>query len=281
MISIITHGRNDNWQGTDWNGKTYLDSVYESMSKNLEIIEKIGVPYEYILVEWGPFNDLIMTLPRFKELFEKYQNLRTIVVDESVIVADGLKPRQYFEFFAKNVGIRQCKYENVIMTNTDIIIYPKTMRKFVELAKAGLDDSLVYRVIWRFHGAGPHPQEQTGRIQNNEARLLVMPGGAFPGDLHMTTKKGYAIYGKGYNETNDAHKTLAHTGMDSEFIMNWEHNGGKCEWLDESYWHINHHHPNPYDKGYFPVPYENRENWGYADCPVVVINNQLSKLIKK
>jgi len=277
MISIITHGRNDNWQGIDWCGKTYLDNIYECLLKNLETIEKINIPYEYLIVEWCPFNDLIMNLPKFKELFEKYKNLKTIVVDQSVAIADGLKPKQYFEFFAKNVGVHQSIYDNLIMVNTDIIIYPKTMKVLVDLAKAGFDDKIIYRIIWRFHGAGPHPQEQTGIIENNSPKnTKVTMGGAFPGDIHMTTKKGFIKYGDGYDETNENHRTLAHTGMDSEFILNWISNGGTQIWLNESYWHINHHHPNPYDKGYSAQPYKNRPNWGFVDYLVTKINDQLT-----
>jgi len=276
MISFITHGRNDDWQGKDWNDNTYLDSFYESLSKNLEAIERFDVPYEYLIVEWCPYSEYVMNLPRFKELFKSNRNLKTIVVDKSVAAADGLDTRQYFEYYAKNVGVRQCTYDNIIMVNTDIVIYPRTMKALVNLVKAGLDDSVIYRIIWRFHAAGPHPQEQTGRIQNNEQRLLVMPGGAFPGDVHLTTKRGFVEYGDAYDETNENHRTLCHSGMDSEFTLNWEKNGGRVEWLDESYWHINHNHPHPYDAGYAGKPYKNRPNWGFIDFPTTKINDQLT-----
>jgi len=276
MISIITHGRNDDWQGVDWLGNTYLDSVYKSISSNLKIIDKLDVEYEYILVEWAPFNDLIMDCqPRFKELFAKYPNLRTIVVDKSVVIKEGYKEKQYFEYFAKNVGMRDCKYENTILVNTDIIIYPQTMKKFIEIAKNGIDDSKIYRIIWRYHGGGPPPQEQTGKINNKTENRII--GGNFPGDIHMTSKSGFEKYGKGYDEGNDDHKTLAHTGMDSELIRNWYENGGEEVWLEESYWHINHHHPNPYDPGFSKEKsYKNRSDWGYIKYLRNIINEQLT-----
>jgi len=276
MLSIVTHARNDNYGGLDWNGKSYIDRVYEALSANIKSIEKLTIPYEYIIAEWCSSNEYLMNLPRFKELFENNKNLRTVSVKKDVAVKENLNPEQYFEYFAKNAGIRQSTYENLLVINSDIIIYPATMKVINDMVLQSLKDEVLYKFIWRYHGRGPHPQEQTGIIKCNEPRHMVHAGGAMAGDIMLMTMNGFIIYGHAYDEMDPHHRELSHSGMDTEFCVNWETNGGRIEWIDASYWHINHHHPNVYAKTRVPTPYKYKSNWGFIDYNISKINDQLT-----
>ena len=140
MISFVTIGRNDDY------GHRFIDRFYLSVSENLKTIEQFDIPYEYLIVEWSPIKEYLIYEDRFKILFENNKNLVDIVVLPSVAIEEGLDPTVFYEYFAKNVGIRMCKYDVLILLNSDIVIPYETMKLFVDLVKNGLGEMDYYKL---------------------------------------------------------------------------------------------------------------------------------------
>jgi hypothetical protein len=259
MISFITTARNDDY------GKGFLDRFYASLSTNLKTIEKFGIPYEYLVIEWSPMKQYLTYVDKFKEYFASNKNLIDIVVKSDVALNERLNTTTFFEYFAKNVGIRQSKYDNLVILNSDIVIPHETMKIMVDLVKKGLDKKKYYRPVNRAHSYCD--LVEFGRCAINTPERIphdMEVAGHYPGDLFLILKETIIKDGKGYDETNLKHRTISQTAMDSEIMWNLYYNGCVLEYLNCDYLHIEHGRPNPYDGEYNTRGYINKPNWGFT-----------------
>ena len=138
-ISIILTGRNDDFGG-DFNLR-----LFRALEFNHRELSDRGIPHEFIFVEWRPvpgkawLSELL--IERYQELVPVH--LSCYVADLAYHAAFSLNPKlQFQEFIAKNVGIRRCRGEFILTTNTDIYLGRKVLDR---LAARSLGPGVLYR----------------------------------------------------------------------------------------------------------------------------------------
>lgn len=128
-ISIVIAGRNDNYGG-DFDMR-----LNNSLKWYYGIFEKAKLYTEIVLVNYNPILDSAPLSERIEGAKHlKYVQLRIITVDENA--HNGYhneakrKKLPFYEFIAKNIGIRRAKGQYILSTNADIII-PETVLSHV------------------------------------------------------------------------------------------------------------------------------------------------------
>lgn len=140
-LSIVLAGRNDNYGG-DFDMR-----LANSLKWYYSICEKAKLYTEIVLVNYNPIPDSPalqsrITVPKGA----KYVVLRMITVDEkthnSYNNEEKRKKLPFYEFIAKNIGIRRAKGEYILSTNADIIV-PDNILKHI--AQQSLASDTYYR----------------------------------------------------------------------------------------------------------------------------------------
>jgi hypothetical protein len=255
MISIITTGRDDNY------GQDFIIRLKKSLESNITFLEKNNIEYEYIAVEWNPVKGYLCDNQDLHKLFDN-KNLKNIIVSNSVSKKENLSETIHFEYFAKNVGVRNSKFENILLLNSDIVLPESTFQKIVDLCTGGLCDNKFYRARYR-----EQVNMDLSRIVLEDCHYPNNPDavicGYCSGDFLLMKKNTFCNVAKGYDETNPSHRTISQTGMDGEILWNLHKKGVSLEFIDDVYSHINHGKPNPYDGEYNMYGYDNKEDWGF------------------
>jgi len=255
MISIITTGRDDNY------GQDFIARLKKSLQSNIEYLEKNNIEYEYIAVEWNPIKNYLSDNSDLRELFNN-KNLKNVIVSNSVSKKENLSETIHFEYFAKNVGVRDSKFENILLLNSDIVLPDSTFDKIIELCNTGLSTNKFYRARFR-----EQVNMDMSRILIEDCHYPDNPDaiicGYCSGDFLLMKKYIFCNVAKGYDETNQSHRTISQTGMDGEILWNLHNKGVSLEFIDDVYSHINHGKPNPYDGAYNVNGYDNKDDWGF------------------
>lgn len=132
-ISVVIVGRNDDY-GQDFLTRinTFVRSLDHQISKKSHI-------WELVVVEWNPLPDR----EPLSAVIGPTQNLvvRVITVPNELHDTIG-SASPVLEFHAKNVGIRRCRGDFVLVTNPDIIF---TQALIDEISQQKLRSDTVYR----------------------------------------------------------------------------------------------------------------------------------------
>jgi len=263
LLSVIVTGRNDAHQGD------FLDRLTQSTGLNCKLLETfLGYDFEYVIVDWCSGKPLSLT-----EVGNVNQKVIFIEVSEENIKGRFLHDR-FYQFFAKNLGIRHCHGNWVLLVNADNVLSESLILRIKAAMKQ--DKFEFYRTRWWNNSDGKKldctvcDEEETG----------LAP--VYSGDFLLSSKKVLVEAGKGYDESNPRHQTmLPQAQMDGEILFNMKLNGAiPVIWEDEIY-HINHPRGGIYDKEYNRTGYLNSENWGLKDLEMEEIKRGIFKLSSK
>ncbi len=138
-LSIVVAARNDD------HGKGFLERISLFFKMLSYQASQYQFPIEIILVEWNP-------LPDYPSLYEsiswpeskRFVSVRIITVSQEIHSqfkhSDTI---QFFQFIAKNVGIRRARSPFILATNVDILFSDELFRF---LALNSLKDDTFYRI---------------------------------------------------------------------------------------------------------------------------------------
>ncbi len=115
-LSIVFGGRDDNY------GETFIERLEKALDYNIKLLDKSGLEYEIIAVDYNPINEKYL---HENDLLKSYLNnkrVKNIIVDNTVIVEENLCSTTYYEYFAKNAGIRVSSGDFIFVTNSDILL---------------------------------------------------------------------------------------------------------------------------------------------------------------
>lgn len=265
MLSLITTGRNDDYGGG------FVDRFRLSLMNNCSLLEDLGIEYEYLVVEWNPIKEFFSVSDKTKFLFKNFK-VKDVIIDKSLIRAEGLNEAAYYEYFSKNAGLRRAKYDNILIINSDLLINEELGNEIKELITKGLDKTKFYRARYRhnanikYDGKEPIGMSVVDKKDLHEPHLAdACICGAYSGDILLCNKETLFENGRGYNELDPDHRVTFQTGMDGEILWNMYHRGIRLEFLQNPYIHIAHGKPNVYDGVYRDCKYENKPNWGFVD----------------
>jgi hypothetical protein len=277
-LSIIITGRNDNFGG-DFDVR-----LRRALEFNHRHLSHQGIPHEFILVEWRPvpgkpwLADVLAD--QYPELVP--HTLVSYVANVAYHDAYSLNPKlQFQEFIAKNIGIRRCRGEFVLTTNTDIYLSRGVLDV---LSRRALEPRVLYRSIrvdlkddidcdgvdWNIL------EDERNYDTVNEVRPPLYTNAS--GDFLLLDRETYREL-RGFNEVYRPAKVH----MDSNFCLKAYSAGLTIQPLEAPVYHVGRGTLNSQVRLYAQRPgeapwgdrrwkhgviYENDERWGLGGAPI-------------
>jgi hypothetical protein len=271
-VSFILTGRDDNYTGN------FIDRFRVALSKNLEILNRSDLKYEFIIVDYNPIgNQLLISNPKLSHLLQS-DNIKNIIVDQSVLIDDGLFENGFYEYFGKNVGAIHSNGKLLFMTNADIIISNEIVNYLKESIE-NIDQTKFHRLRYR---RDVYPNNTMGDIldlyyPNDEDEPIC---GVYSGDATIFSREMFIDVATGYNEIDPNHRTMnGQASMDGEILWNLIKKGKSKKLVDLVYYHVSHHRQSK-DSSYSRDEYNNRPNWGCRKYPIRLINPNTIEIYK-
>lgn len=262
-LTYIVPSKNDNYDPQN------LDKLILTINTNIGQLIDLKLDIEAILLDWAsdvPFH----TLDRIKN--EIKVPIRHIYFDKSLLLADGLNPNRYYEYFAKNVGIRQSNGKYVLIENSDVINDEELAQSIEKMIKSNLTN--VYgRPTLRVNVWYPNIDEYT-----HYDTIDDKPHGDLnPGDFIIALKDDFVNKAQGYDETNWSHRGVhRQADMDVEILWQMVRQGMSPYYLQGYYRHMDHERGTSTHKDKFGDSqrnlngYINRPTWGFTNAKVEV-----------
>lgn len=273
-ISIVIIGRDDNYGDDQHHGiynlrfkpKTFIERIKFSLEKNIGLFEKFfGDKFEYVVVDWSPIENKILSDNLELSQILSHSCVKNVVVQPKRVEAVGLNPRGFYEYIGKNVGIRNCEGEYLLLTNSDDFFTEELLEEILEVVESDNRENY-YRPYSRKDVDGEFNVTGEGN-SFYEGSIFGKIGTPAAGDFVLTHRSNVIEIGKGYNEqtstTND--ENMRQTALDGALLVNMYLKGIKPIRLGNSIFSFDH---NKLDRfNFFEVlqEYDNKENWGMSD----------------
>src|ERR1039458_2092234 len=263
-ITYIVPSKNDSYDPQN------LEKLILSINTNVQQLIDQKLDVETILIDWCSTIPL-HTLDRIKN--EIKVPINHIYVDKSLLENDGLNVERYYEYFAKNVGIRRANNKYILIENSDIVNdedLSKSISKMINNEVNNVYGRPTIRVnVWY-----PNIDEYTHYNKIDEFPL----GDCTPGDFMLSTKENW-IKTQGYDETNEGHRgSKRQTNMDVEMLFQFNKLGMPVYFLEGYYRHMDHERGGLTADQQFGESactrntsgYTNRPTWGFTDATIEV-----------
>lgn len=270
-LSIITTGRNDNHHNH------WCERLNYTFQKNLEVLKFLNCDYEIILVDWC--SDVCMYEDANFNISDK--KIKNIIVDKD-IVSKKFRTDVFYQFFAKNVGIRYSDGEYILLMNVDNFFTESLMKKINEIIDN--DDKKTYYRTKYWYNIDVKINKILEVVQSDKDKIWPeVLGVYYSGDFLLSHRSVIINYGEGYDETNTNHQTnRPQIHMDSEILINMNKKGIKTFFIDDIIYHHQHtSNPVLYDNEYNKNGYNNSEHWGFSDKKLIQLKENVFKIINE
>jgi hypothetical protein len=260
-ISFVVICRDDGY------GECLEERFSYTLEENLRLFRDNGLSVEYIVVDWSP-----LSTDRYLYKNEKFSKfllqapVRNIIVDNSVLISEGLTSGRFYEYFAKNTGMKRATGEFLLVTNFDVFLMQSTIDgiKDVLLKDSDFLHSHFFRCRYRnnylLSGKEVVLERKIDLDIDVSDRCIC---GAYSGDFLLIHK----TLNIGYNEGDAAHRSnRIQTGMDGEILWSLYHAGKRMVFVDGEYGHTSHRKPEG-DKDIYRegISYTNKPDWGFVN----------------
>ena len=259
-LSIVFGGRDDNY------GETFIQRLEKALEYNIPLLDKSGLDYEIIAVDFNPIDQKYLYENESLSSFLKNKRVKNVIVDNTVILEEDLCSTTYYEYFAKNAGIRVSTGDFIFVTNSDILLTQSLIDKIKEELKNDNKDDYFYRV--RYRGdiqLDQQPSDNPRIIPNGDLLTGHLDGwgdpeqvldlhqnlihhglqqedpvlGLWSGDASMFSRNVMFNVATAYNESEYGHRTEKNqANMDSEILWNLYKRGKQLKLLEAPYYHL-------------------------------------------
>jgi hypothetical protein len=270
-ISIVIIGRDDNYGDDQHHGiydlkfkpKTFIERIKFSLETNIRLFEKFfAEEFEYVVVDWSPMENKLLSRNIELSSILSHKCVKNVVINPGRVESVGLNPKGFYEYIGKNVGIRNCDGEYILVTNSDDYFTEDLVKEIWEVVESKNIENY-YR---------PHSRKDvdgefnvTGEGSSfYEGSIFGKIGTPAAGDFCLSHRSNIIEVGKGYNEqtltTND--ENMRQTALDGALLINMYLRGIKPYCLQNSIYSFDH---NKLDRfNYFEnlQEYSNINDWG-------------------
>ena len=248
-LSVVVVGRNDGYGDTElspYNAKT-PDSFVFRMRRTIESNVKDLTKYfdideiQYVVVDWSPVDEQYLHVcDDLKDILSETY-VKNIIVKPETIENKGWNPKNFYEYYAKNVGIRNSDGEYVLITNPDIVLTEDVCFEIYE-ATHSEDKKCYYRPYSRIDVDNQLNYLNEGlSFPKTGLEIDEVMGSPAAGDFLLMTNDNFINIAKGYDETISTGYNTRQTNMDANIIVNaYKFGGMKPVCFDSSIKHLDH-----------------------------------------
>ena len=283
-LSVVVAARNDNYGDSQEQGIynlkfkpiTNLQRIRYCIKNNFFILKSVfNNDFEIILIDWSPVDK--------KFLYEDEElsqlNLRHFIVERSAVKSRKLNQNSFYEYFAKNIGLRQASGDYVLVMNSDGF-FNEIFAQELKSQILGLSDNYL-RPYSRIDVSEVDPI----RIENEGKTILPGTlegelGTAAAGDFLLAHKNSW-IRAQGFNESMSKpySNKLRQSGLDGQMCMQFFLNNISIKVMQNSIFSIDHNKITRDCHGVPKCTYINNINWGMHDRKMYYINDKV-RIIK-
>lgn len=249
-LSYVVVSKNDNYDPNN------LEKLYVNLTNNLSSFKSLDLDVEPVLVDWCSKKylheeSIIQSVPH---------KIKHIIVDPSLPESDGLESKIFYEYFAKNVGIKYSSGEYILIQNSDVVNSEElnaSVKRMLDYGIKGVYGRPTLRLSCNYPNLEPIKEALT---------IWDKPfADMFPGDFLLAHRDDLINLAQGYDETNENHRRrVAQTHMDVEILLQMNYHGIRPFFLNGHYWHFDHPKSHDYQNSMRNVQgYKNREGWGF------------------
>lgn len=140
-LSIVVAARNDNYGGD------FYQRLQNSISWNCQLLEEYRIPSEILIVNYNPLIDAV-PLTQSIHIPEGRHHVTIRVITVPTQIHEQYHDRAirkklpFYEFPAKNIGIRRAQGAYILSTNADILLHPALVK---QISKQSLQPGNYYR----------------------------------------------------------------------------------------------------------------------------------------
>jgi glycosyltransferase involved in cell wall biosynthesis len=283
-LSVVLAARNDNYGDSQDEGIynlrfkpiTNLQRIRFCLKNNFYLLNSVMKnDFEIILVDWSPIDRKFL----YKDEELSQLNLKHIIVEKSAVKSRKLNQNSFYEYFAKNVGIRRALGDYILVMNSDGFFN----EAFVQELNSQIEDlsDSYLRPYSRMDVSEVDPI----KVENEGKTLLPGTlegelGTAGAGDF-LLAHNNHWIRAQGFNESESKpySNKLRQSGLDGQMCMQFFLNNISIKVMQNSIYSIDH---NKFARDSREVPkstYINDVNWGMSDRKMFYINDMV-RLIK-
>jgi hypothetical protein len=271
-ISIVITGRDDDYGNDPHKGlynlsfkpKSFIDRMYYTVTKNLKLFKKYFYDdFEIVIVDWSPLNEKYLYQNENLEKLLSDNSIRNVIVKPTSIQSKGLNPESFYEYFAKNVGIRNSEGEYILITNPDNYFDEDLVQEIKqELEKK--NHECYYRPFSRkdVDDSGNLISEGNCFYDGNIFGLIGTPAS---GDFTLSHRKNIIEVATGYNELSEysLNKDHRQTSLDGALLVNLWLNGILPVALKSSFSSFHHNKIERFNFYENLEKYKNKDTWGF------------------
>ena len=140
-LSIVAVTRDDKF-GDDAPTRYHLEQklnnderIKITIESLLSQLEKRGIDAEYVLVDFAPLNEEYLYSNEVLKSTLSHPKVKNVIVHPSACEKMGLVPGEYYEYFAKNVGLRNTTGDVILVTNPDNFFDNSLMDDIAQVVK--------------------------------------------------------------------------------------------------------------------------------------------------
>jgi hypothetical protein len=271
-LSIVLCARNDNHLGN------FKNRLKFSLERNISILEKYEINYEYVMVDYLSEDKKLYETEMFSDLF-KNEKIKNIIVNKEVI--KKFRNDIFYQFYAKNIGIRRCSGKYILIMNCDNFFDEQTISEIKNVLISNENNFYFRPEYWVEYDINRNVY--FGKLPSfcaKETDKDHFLGPCYAGDFLLINKETLLKYGGGYDETNLNHYTDKNqNSMDGELLFNLYYNDIKPKVLNCNIYHVYHPRSNNLENTYNTNGYKNTDDWGLSNLEMKEIRNNVFKLL--
>ena len=270
-LSIIVVGRDDGY-GDDtlspYNASTpdtFCFRMKRTIENNLKLFKEKKQDVEYVVVDWSPIEGKTLDKNEYTSCAFENEEVKHVIVPPKSVAERGWNPKNFYEYYAKNVGARNSSGDYVLITNPDIMFTEEIVESVCKCLSVDTDENY-YRPYSRI--------DVSNSLETLAEGITFVPADGFigtpaAGDFLLTKKENFV----GYDETHDTNPNKQQTNMDSNILYTMVNLGIRPKPLEGSILHLDHGKPHEKEGFINPSPYKNRDDWGMRKVEIKTFEN--------
>lgn len=272
-LSIIVVGRDDNYGGGE-KSFDFIDRTFYTINKNYELFNKL-IPgqFQYVFIDWSPINEkYIFDNPKLKK-YTELDNFKNVIVSQEVINQRGLNPNIFYEYLAKNVGIKNSDGDYCLLTNPDDFFSEELSILTVEAINNN-DSKKYYRPHTRIDIDGEFKTIGRGYCFGEPGNTNFFDyhlGGPAAGDFLLCKKDVLINEANGYYEKGLSN-THHQANLDGIILINLYLRGIEPTLLNADFSSFYHDKPQRHSTPMKLEFFNNIEDWGFLGHELKKIN---------